>query len=213
MLNKSRPDVSTEKIAAMYAAGKDQYQIARELGISQASVSYRMRTLNIPRRTRWERYASASKEHALALYNGGMSGYSVAKQLGVTPAAVYAILRNAGVTIREVAVYPTRRGENNPAWSGGRHISRGYVVVYHDHPSRRQKRRYALEHRVVMERLIGRPLTRDEIVHHMNGIRTDNRPENLALTTRKDHEHYTYVKCLQARIRQLESLIQKKNAT
>ncbi len=40
------------------------------------------------------------------------------------------------------------------------------------------------EHQIVMERMIGRTLERFEQVHHLNGIRDDNRPENLELWTK-----------------------------
>jgi hypothetical protein len=43
------------------------------------------------------------------------------------------------------------------------------------------KGKYTYQHRLVMEEIIGRPLVKGETVHHKNGIRNDNRPENLEL--------------------------------
>lgn len=75
------------------------------------------------------------------------------------------------------------KGENNPNWKGGKRIDDGYVLIYKpDHP-RAKPNGYIREHTLVMEEYLGRWLDRGESIHHKNGIRHDNRIENLELWT------------------------------
>ena len=75
------------------------------------------------------------------------------------------------------------RGRDNPNWQGGRSLtSGGYVRVRaSDHPAAVDG--YILEHRLVVETHLGRVLRPDEQVHHRNGVKTDNRPENLEVVS------------------------------
>lgn len=73
------------------------------------------------------------------------------------------------------------QGSGNPRWRGGTYIQAGYRFV------RRPDGSYVQEHRLVMEGIIGRPLRDNERVHHINGDRLDNRPENLGMLTQSQH--------------------------
>lgn len=79
----------------------------------------------------------------------------------------------------------TMRGEKSPVWKGGKYKSYGYVMLWNQ-----TIQKYEREHRVIMENHIGRKLRKDEDVHHINGIKDDNRLENLKLMTRAEHTKF-----------------------
>lgn len=62
-----------------------------------------------------------------------------------------------------------------------RRIEHGYVLVRTDTPHPRAPKKWIREHILVMENTLGRYLLPGEEVHHLNGVKDDNRPENLEL--------------------------------
>ena len=80
------------------------------------------------------------------------------------------------------------RGPKHYLWKGGRRIICGYVYwLRRDHPFSHSNG-YVAEHRLVLENKLGRYLTPEEVVHHLNGDRKDNRIENLELlSSQKEH--------------------------
>lgn len=82
--------------------------------------------------------------------------------------------------------YPRLLGANSPIWNGGKTKNmQGYTLVRSvGHPRATRAGHYILEHQIVMEKHLGRYLLPHENVHHKNGLRSDNRIENLELWNR-----------------------------
>ena len=83
------------------------------------------------------------------------------------------------------------QGERNPNYKNGKYKTyKGYIeVLCRNHPF--ACRNYVKEHRIIVEKVIGRLLTTKETVHHINEIKDDNRIENLMVfTTRGTHKRF-----------------------
>ena len=81
--------------------------------------------------------------------------------------------------------------EENNNWRGGRSLaSNGYILIRvgTDHHLA-DVRGYAYEHRVVAEEKYGRRLQDGEHVHHINGDKSDNRPDNLEICNSATHRY------------------------
>lgn len=111
--------------------------------------------------------------------------WEIAKKLGISMNTVQRRVNEWKLKSQRTG---PREGPGHPEWRGGRILDKhGYVLLYRpDHHRARKmgtdrKRRYVLEHILVMEEKLGRPVLRGEVVHHVNGVNDDNRPENLMI--------------------------------
>jgi len=82
------------------------------------------------------------------------------------------------------------RGENSPIWKGGQFIDRGYVYIYKPEHPKAMANGYIKRARLVLEKKLGRPLLPRMKVHHINGIKDDDRPENLQEISQSEHARY-----------------------
>lgn len=96
-----------------------------------------------------------------------------------------------------------QRGENNSNWKGGRTLHHGYVRVRNSDP--KGKPRYIGEHILVWEAAHG-PVPKNWDVHHLNGVKDDNRLENLFAMSKSQH-HSNHHNHYEERIRILEARI------
>lgn len=185
-------DLYIETIRATYHHIGDVRKVLLLIGIdptpqAMAAFCAWRRSKGIPRTTKF--YWGEHPEEAIALYNSGLSLKDCVLSFGERIEADEHFrrwLHKKGVPLRGVGL----RGEKHNSWRGGVKMSKGYRMVQHPNGSldKNNRRVYILEHRLVMEQSLGRPLLKTEVVHHKNGNILDNRIENLGIyTTNADH--------------------------
>lgn len=123
---------------------------------------------------------NANTRAIIEMSDGKTSSREIAEKLGLTPRYVRKVMKRKGLPQLPSGA---QHGERNGSWRGGRAVDwDGYVVVRApDHPRARSHTAFFLEHRLVMERKIGRLLNPGEVVDHIDGLHLHNAPENLRL--------------------------------
>jgi len=151
-------------------------------------------------------------EYIIKLYKNGYSLPEISEITGITNQAIWIRLKRNKVPRRshiEAGKLAYKRGRNKPltganhhSWKGGRYKDEdGYIQINIG----KNKRQY--EHRLIWEKAYGKIL-KGYIIHHLNGIRDDNRLENLIMLPRKRHSPLIIIEPHQKRIRELEKQLQ-----
>jgi len=182
-------DQQESELAEMYASGDYSVsEIMRKFDVARVT-AHRIASRHGVVRSVGRQRLKFSDEQILDMVERAKSGEShssIGRVYGTSQCKISRLLAAEGVVSSRGR---KRRGSDHGAWKGGRvSLGEGYVAVWVSDDDQmavmRNSMGYVLEHRLVMARSLGRPLGRDENVHHVNGVRDDNRLENLELWVR-----------------------------
>lgn len=85
-----------------------------------------------------------------------------------------------------------QKGKRGNKWKGGKMVDKdGYILIRKPNHPFAKLSGYIYEHRLVAEKKLNRYLTKQEVIHHINGIKNDNRPKNLYLFS-SHGKHFSY---------------------
>lgn len=143
---------------------KSIQQIATEINIGRTTINTWLIKFNIPRRSYSEALKGKpkSEEHKRKL-SESEKGKIISEE-------------------HKKRLSELNRGENNPNWKGGRRkMGDGSILIWNSTHPYRNKDNYIFEHRLVIEAFLKDYIDPKNVVHHINGIKDDNRLSNLVL--------------------------------
>ena len=196
-------------------------QIARKINCNTSTIYSRLIKYKIPIRTvkeatklckHHEKYNIDINKIRNLYWKRKFSISKIAKYLKHSESVIYYRMIKYNIRRRDISQAnkgisrPRMSGPLNSRWKGGRRKDKdGYIILWNAN----SKYHYVLEHRDIMEKELKRKLNSNELVHHLNGIRDDNRIENLVIVNSHNHERHTLLKLAKKRIKELEKQLEK----
>lgn len=163
-------------IVASYQRTQSTVLTAQELGLPRKRVTACVKRAGLP--LTWAKDSACYRhtEQVRAWAAEGLALSEIARRIGTKHQTVAKFLRERNIPYQRFE----RKGPNNPAWRGGRQVDKtGYVLVWQPEHPEANRHGCVREHRLVMERKLGRPLHPGEVVHHLDGNKANNDPSNL----------------------------------
>lgn len=185
-------------------------EVGRQLGHCHGVIAYHLYHSGIQVRPRnyYRGKQDISTDLLAQLYDEGWSLPAIAKKVGLSSQSVHARLYKAGRQMRSISealklghklgrVKTFGFGPEHPSWKGGRYVTKdGYINISVNGKVYR-------EHRYLWEQACGK-LPGEYLIHHLNGIKSDNRLENLIALPKSSHSPRKIIEPFQKRIRELE---------
>lgn len=202
--------VDKDKVIELYKSGMSMIKIGELTGHHHGVISWHLHKAGVAIRSSHEPRSGVSTEQIIEMYDKGMSTVEIGEKVKLTPQSIYDRIFKTGHPMRSFKEalrlsYQNGRCKSKPGelswnWKGGKSFDKhGYIEC-------RVNKTQVREHRYVWEQAHGK-LPNDWVVHHLNGIKTDNRLENLYAMPRKNHSPKTITEPYKQRIKQLESEI------
>jgi len=192
------PEMKSQWIA-LYQSGISTNEIAIRSGCHYKTVNNFLRENGIRIRSlseQWElgrdkRIKQVSSQEIVHFYRRNLTFKQIAEKFRISNRRISQILKSEKVVLKVGFQGPHSENSRkkmglklskHPHWKGGKSITgSGHILIKRpDHPFP-DRQGYVLEHRLVMEKHLGRYLKRSEVVHHINDNPSDNRLSNLML--------------------------------